>query len=363
MYKKFYVPILKWKRGEQKALEYLDDSIKDKIVPLLELPPIAYITIDDLPSKSIDEHLDGTGEQIKQSLGNRPFFIDLLWLEDFDSMKNGQPPLEFLIDDFINKDLNPIIVTGTNRIDSYNESIYKLLNKYKDINVCIRIEDDDFFDIEDNIKEIMKEINASENRTHLIIDLKYIRNNINSLLLSIPTVINSIPNINEWLSLSICGTSFPENLSMIEKDSIESIDRVFWKLWNKLISKPKLLNRLPQFGDYAIAHPDIKDIDPRLMNMSGNIRYTSSDKYVIFKGHSTKKGKKYKDGWTQMFTLTEKLINHNCYCGKYFSYGDNYIYECAKEKKSTGSAETWRRAATNHHLTFVTVQLSNLSYF
>ena len=35
MREKFYVPILKWKRGEQVGVNNLTDSIKDKIIPLI----------------------------------------------------------------------------------------------------------------------------------------------------------------------------------------------------------------------------------------------------------------------------------------------------------------------------------------
>lgn len=34
-----YVPILKWKKGEQGALNELEDSIKNQIIPLIEITP------------------------------------------------------------------------------------------------------------------------------------------------------------------------------------------------------------------------------------------------------------------------------------------------------------------------------------
>lgn len=35
-----YVPILNWKKGEQDALIYLSDDLKEFITPLAEIPPI-----------------------------------------------------------------------------------------------------------------------------------------------------------------------------------------------------------------------------------------------------------------------------------------------------------------------------------
>lgn len=34
-----YVPILKWKQGEQKALEALTPAVRKGLTPLLEIPP------------------------------------------------------------------------------------------------------------------------------------------------------------------------------------------------------------------------------------------------------------------------------------------------------------------------------------
>ena len=72
-----YVPILKGKLGEFKALRELETRIKDKITPLIEAPPIPlnYDTGD--PSKTVDEHLDKFIPNIKAYWGSEnPAFVD-----------------------------------------------------------------------------------------------------------------------------------------------------------------------------------------------------------------------------------------------------------------------------------------------
>ncbi len=39
---KFYSPILKWKLGEYLALSRLNESVKNHIVPLIEIPKVGY---------------------------------------------------------------------------------------------------------------------------------------------------------------------------------------------------------------------------------------------------------------------------------------------------------------------------------
>jgi len=57
-------------------------------------------------------------------------------------------------------------------------------------------------------------------------------------------------------------------------------------------SKKKAVKRVPTFGDYAINHPILTEINPKLMLMSPNIRYTDSVNFVIAKGQAQPRKKK-----------------------------------------------------------------------
>lgn len=93
-----YVPIIKWKRGEQKALELLDSKYKKKFTPLIEIVPIPYDFAEERPSKTVDEHLKDIGKQLSNSWGNNmPIFLDLYWLDDSERMSNGDNPLKYIL--------------------------------------------------------------------------------------------------------------------------------------------------------------------------------------------------------------------------------------------------------------------------
>lgn len=94
------------------------------------------------------------------------------------------------------------------------------------------------------------------------------------------------------------------------------------------------------------------------MNMSGNLRYTINNDFLVYKGINTRR-----NGFGQMQILCQQLVNSQCYCQPQFSWGDTYINDCATGICSTGNAETWRRVGTNHHIEFIVNQLSTLSYF
>lgn len=101
------------------------------------------------------------------------------------------------------------------------------------------------------------------------------------------------------------------------------------------------------------------------MNLSGHIRYTTDEEFLIVKGGAVRDVKRNGEvvaegrGYEQMVDLCRVLINLPEYSGADFSWGDRYIWDCANGTASHGNATTWRQFATNHHLTFVVHQLAN----
>jgi hypothetical protein len=354
----YYVPILKWKRGEQKALELTSNTTKDKLLPLIEIPPIDYDWNNDVLKKTIDEHLSDFCDQVNSSFGTRKAFVDLCWVEDFTQMKNGLHPIEQLIDEANSRGLQLIPTVGVNRSIDYLNAVSKLLAAGKISEACIRIETEDFNNLNNLLNSLLTQLNRTANSCHLIIDLKEITSsNISLLQTVLPVIVNNTVSLSSWISITLAGTGFPENLSAVAASSYSSIPRTEFTLWHSLRTTAAL-NRNMQYGDYCIAHPLIADIDPRLMNMSGNLRYTTSNNFIIYKGTNVRK-----NGFSQMRVLCQHLVNSTYFCGKNLSWGDSYIEDCSNGNSSTGNAETWRRVGTNHHLEFIVSQFSSFSYF
>jgi len=112
---------------------------------------------------------------------------------------------------------------------------------------------------------------------------------------------------------------------------------------------------MPVFGDYAIAHPDPGEVDPRIMKASASVRYTTEDHWIVPKGRNLRG-----HGYDQFFSVCEALIERDEYSGCGFSWGDQYIWDCAHRLKGPGNLTTWRKVGTSHHLAFVVDQLSRL---
>ena len=89
--------------------------------------------------------------------------------------------------------------------------------------------------------------------------------------------------------------------------------------------------------------------------MSANLRYTLEEEWLIFKGRNVRDY-----GYEQFNGLCRTLLQHKEYSGATFSWGDNYISQCAADKGGPGNASTWRKVGNSHHLSFVVYQLSKL---
>lgn len=73
-----YVPILKWKQGEQEALELLEESLHNKFTPLIELPYIETNYKENRLARSIEEHIDRLSTSIKKPKCFSPITITIL---------------------------------------------------------------------------------------------------------------------------------------------------------------------------------------------------------------------------------------------------------------------------------------------
>ncbi len=351
-----YVPILKWKRGEKVALEALSDTTKQLITPVIEIVPIPYDYANDCYDKTIEEHLQNIGDQIYTSWGNeRPIFLDLYWIDDIITTATGEHPLDYVLRLTRSRGLNIIPVTGTNRNIQYQHAIQRAISNDR-LGICLRLEDGDFININRSTAQLLNEFHLEPENVDIIIDFKSISPEVENIIsMSAIGLVNQLANINRWRSLTVSGSAFPGDLGQVEANTVSNIPRTEWGIWNTLYSNRDRLNRMPTFGDYAVANPMYTEIDPRIMQMSANIRYTCANEWMILKGVSVRRS-----GYDQYYNLSAELVRSPRYYGPTFSWGDQYIFDCSERRCSCGNAETWRRVATNHHITVAANQISNL---
>jgi CBS domain-containing protein len=355
---KHYVPILKGKEAEFSSLGLLTAQQRSIMTPLIEVQPVAWDYVKEELAKDPRLHLESAVEKIYENWGteNR-IFVDLMHMDP--EMLDSKHSLEVAFDSLREHGVNAVPVTSLTRTPQYQEAIMTTV-KRDGRGMCLRLRNEDLIhdgDITDKIDDILSINGIVPEDVDLMLDMEYVQQHQQpSQILTLPMLFSSIPYLTRWRSLTYASASFPENLSDLGPNTVTKLPRTEWGIWLNLIKSGKI-QRLPAFADYPISNPELpEEIDPRLMKMSVNLRYTIENEWLVFKGRLARKY-----GFEQFRDQCRALVDMPEYYGEEFSWGDNYISECAQGNAKSGNATTWRKVGVTHHIAVVSSQISNLT--
>ena len=368
-----YVPILKGKQGELDALRKTASKHWKKCTPLVEVPriPPAYQEIGEepIPGKTIDKHVKDVGKKFIQAFQNLPsVFVDGYYIEVEDDLEDDSSPIDAIFSSLRSAKIPFVPVVGLDRVEDYADSVQDAIEK-DNRGCCLRLVESDLEGIAGlggQIDALLKVLTAKPNKVDLLIDFG---SKVPSKA-ALPFIIDALPKLSDWRTLTIAASSFPSDMSGVGKNQIEELEREEWIAWLSVRSKQKSLKRIPTFGDYGINHPVLSEIDPRTMNMSPNIRYTDELNYVVAKGQAQPRKKwavtpEQKIAREQLAPkvqypkLAKKIKGHSSWKSAAFSWGDDFIDKCSR-KECVGSATDWRAVGTCHHIALVVQQIANL---
>lgn len=354
-----YVPILKGKAGEYGALRDLDPDVKERLTPIIEVPSIPWDYENDRPGKTVKDHVINVAPNIVKHWGTeRAIFVDMLWVPSEEGATEGDYPLSFLFNEAQSAGLQLIPVTGLSRDRNYQNAVREVVARDRR-GVCVRLESPDFeelLDIDTTLEAFLDALGVGPSDTDLVIDFKEITaSQASPLTIAIISILKSLPNIGDWRSVTLAASAFPLNLSNLNASSVTPVPRSEWAIWESLARRRGKLPRLPTFGDYAISHPDMIEIDPRMMRMSAQLRYTTESEWLIFKGRNVRDY-----GYEQFSDICRVVASRPEFSGAAFSKGDADIANCGEGYTGPGNATTWRRIGTNHHLTMAVRQIASL---
>ncbi len=343
-----YIPCLRWKQGEYQAVWRLPAATKRAFTPLIEVPELGWDFEEKKEKRTIDELLsDFTLKKVYKKWGSCPCFVDFNLIPPAERMKNGDQPISFVFNELRAIKCIAVPVTGLLRDREYQREIKSIQSKDKS-GICLRItiEQAAKGTFKTEIDSLLSTLEIKPSDSDFILDLdapNFVP--LDGFRMVVQAIVSKLPYLNNWRTFTLLGTSFPETMGSI-KEGVETVPRHEWQLYRKLVSelrKAKL--RLPSFGDYAISHPKVLELDMRKVKPSATIRYTVDDHWYIVKGKNVRDY-----GFEQYHELSKKIFASRYYCGSTFSWGDDYIQVCANKSGKTGSLMTWRQVGTNHHI-------------
>lgn len=354
-----YVPVLKGKEGEFRALEHLSPIARDRLTPFIDITRRDLDLITKQPKDPIDVYLKKKAQKIHKAWGTtREIFVDVFDLDLDLRTSNGTHFLEFLFSRLRDFDVKAIPVIGLDRAEdnTYVDAAKQIVLIDKR-GVSVRLLYDDLeipTATYSDVNSLTRTLGLTKSEVHLLMDFRSVFENGLSYVADIATdFLANLQNKTDWKTITISLSGFPENLGGIPPRSIGILPRTELDLRDTLVSKKRNIPRFPSFGDYGICHPDHLDYDLRF-NPGAAIRYTADRNWLIVKEGSIKK-----HGFDQFRELSDTLRKRPEYYGPTYSWGDNYINECANCMVGKGNLTTWRQVGTNHHITLVGSQIAN----
>ena len=350
-----YVPILWAKDGEFGALRQLAKEVRDRLTPLLEVPPIPWDYADDCPARGIDQHLEKMANKIDKAWGNQsPLLLDFEWINPAERLVDGSHPVTYVFDNarLLGLKLVPVITLA--RDEAYRDAVAAAV-RLDARGACLRVQPDDLTeqDLGPKVRELLRSLALQISEVDLLIDVRGIQPAaLDAVGASVSEAIEALPRIEDWRSFVLAGTGFPDTLAGMPQSDVTRVARVEWACWRRF-ARQRRLRRIPTFGDYAISSPAPSDVDPRVMKPSASVRYTADDAWVVFKGRNLKD-----HGYDQFHDVCRRVLRAPEYSGNDFSWGHRYIYDCANRRVSRGNLTTWRKVGTSRHLTFVVEQIA-----
>lgn len=336
-----YIPILKAKQSECIALGHLKTKIKPLIMPLFELQP-----------RENDRLLSRTIGQIERNWEKRlPLLLDL------DKEYLSESPSEAiqnLLKTFrhaYSEGYRFVPVTGVNRGTAYQTALSSIFNP--DLGICFRLVNEDLLEpseLNNKLESLKSYFKVDLKLVDLLLDFGTFLPSQSGIIATLAEVIiNNIEHINNFHRLILSATAFPANLQGTPQ-SVNTIPREEWRIWTALKRNTKL-KRLPLFSDYTIVYPVFPELDFRFVKIAPKIKYATRNKWLFIRGE--------KGNWPGFRDVCQLLIQQPQYSGASFSWGDEYINECANSVEDTGNPQRWVTIGINHHLTLVARQCSN----
>jgi hypothetical protein len=346
-----YVPILKGKLNDITAVRNLKPATKESLTPLIEVVPPTETSNDR-------DRIKKTINLLYQAWGDRPFFADLVWRQDAPAVETGV----HVVDEFFvkarRKQMRAIPVTALDRNPAFQQAVDRIVRAQGE-GLAVRLSPT-FFDGASTapraLEALLRLTGLAPSQVDLVLDFREI-GNLGTAMVSHATRawIDMLPNVQDWRTLTVAGSSFPATLSDLPRAAWTTRQRNEWIAWLSVVTGATKPARLPSYGDYAASDPSLpyQKQAPRVANM----RYSTNAEFVVYHGEKIDTP----TGGTQIYRICADVVARPDFPGATFSQGDREIQERATSSSCPpGDPNKWRGWGTNHYLELVAAQIASL---
>lgn len=344
-----YVPVLKVKRGEKRALSQLSENVRPKVTPLLQIVESA--------DKEVAAHLDTAFKGLAESVR----LFDRCFIDASEIEPDGPAAVNDVFERATNSGITYTPVTG---ISSTSEVAAAMAHRTHGLALRLRRAEFEAGGLGANVGQFMAHHGLAAEDTDLIIDLSSVNDLVAAGVKALASAfLAEVPDHARWRTFTLSACAFPPSMRVVDRNSYNLIERVDWLAWRDgQHAHQQSLVRLPTYSDGAIQHPwGVEGFNPLIMQVSASVRYTVPDFWLLIKGESTR----FTPPSQQFPALATQLVYGHL---EPHYYGEAHCGGCASMKAAAdgaaglGSAEVWRRLGTIHHITTVVEELGALPW-
>ena len=344
-----YVPVLKVKRGEKKALQLLDVNLWPHITPLLEI-----VEWQGSKKPTLSGHLDTAFRDLAKSLQGYP----RCFLDSRELAPHGETAAAEVFRRAVRDGIPFIPVTGISRGADVSAA---LSNRERGLAIRLTRSEFEAGELSSRLLDFMARHDIGFEDTDLIVDLGAVEDMVTEGVARFAIqFLADVPDPDSWRTLTVSASAFPWSMTIVDRNSHRYAARTEWLAWRDHLRDGGHARRIPTYSDCAIQHPaGVEGFDPRIMSASATVRYALSDSWLLIKGESTKKRRP-----SLQFPWLAKQLVYGYLRDRF--YGPAHCRGCASIKAAAdgrprfGSPEAWRRIGTVHHITEVTQALRSL---
>lgn len=350
-----YMPQLKWKAGERRALKSVRSARSGRVLPAFKIPPAGGFDPDQQRVLTTVEYLHSFGRQLADCWDRRLALIDAELIDDqHHSEAVADHPLTALLERSRLTGANAAPIFGFGNSPDYHRAVRRYSERNPAASACLRVKLDELESIPNAtaLADFVSELGLAISSVILLLDggpLEITDTEDFTHLLA--EQFARLISPNTWARVFWGATSFPEN-PRLKAGMDGHFPRTDWGLYQTILANLAEFPTVPMFSDYALEYPSA--YAPFNGAPSAHLRYSSPDHYHIFKGPSVRK----EAGFKAIFEVAERLVSSGIFAGAEFSMGDTFIHRLSSGMGRTGDAPTWRWSATDHHFTLVVNQLA-----
>jgi len=351
----FYIPVLKIKRGEKKALQLIAPHIRAGLLPLLEVverraPP------GRVPP-ALSKHLTTAFTGLDAVVAGFPRYF-------LDCKEIAPDGAAGAADAFARAAGLPTSFTPVTGITRTSDVAAAMTHRRNGIAIRLTREEFEAGLIPSRLPAFLRTHSLAPQETDLIVDLGPVDDMIAAGVEALTAAfLADVPVHRQWRTLTVSGCAFPSSMGGIDANSSDLVERAEWVAWRDgLHAHRNALERLPTYSDCAIQHPTgVEGFDPRIMPVSAAVRITHFDQWLLVKGVSTRNI----PAKLQFPRLATQLVYGNLrpwFAGAAHCAGCADMVNAANGAPGLGGPEAWRRLGTIHHLTRAVEMIAGLSW-